>query len=529
MSARAKPKAITKAFEPDIGLLQAMNDEDLFGPVFAADSFWTWKVVAKIIDGIALTEKREIALFEEATGRPYNRQARRQWRRLFILAGRRGGKDRFESAIAVWRACLCANWHEHLSAGEQNVVILVSTDRRQASILRRYCEGLLEAPLLAAEVTGRKVNEGIIEFRNSASIEIITADQALIRGRSAIAVLGTETSHWTTDENSACSDEEILAAAEPSMSMCPDGGLMVMASTVYRKKGLMHRVYQESHGNEQSDDLVWFAPSRVMNPALPESVVSKQIEKDPARYQAEFNNVWRTDVSNFLAMEIVTGATDWGIVERPPLGGIHYEAFPDASSGTGQDSFAMAIGHRLNDEARSLIVDAIRERKPRFVAADVIKEFAELLRSYGIHEVTSDNFAAGFSADEWARNGIRFKPCKNSTAENYLCALPLLASKRAHLLDNPTLRTQLCGLERRVVSGHEIVDHQQRASAHDDVSAAVCGLLAEMAAHTPLIITREHVAALAARGPYRGSSPGFPHLGERAALQRQRMMRRYGG
>lgn len=448
---KASP-AIRKPFQPDIGLLASMNDPQLFGPTFEADSFWTWKTVAKIIDGIALTEKREIALFEEATGRPYNRQARRDvqrhgpWRRLFIEVGRRGGKDRFLSAIAVWRACLCSDWHAHLSAGEQAVVILVSTDRRQAAILRRYCEGLLEVPLLAAEVTNRKVNEGIIEFRNSASIEIITADQALIRGRSAIAILGTETSHWTTDETSACSDEEIIAAAEPSMAMCPDGGLLVMASTVYRKKGVMYRVYQQSHGNEQSDDLVWFASSQRMNEQLSDSVVSKQIAKDPARYRAEFFNEWRTDVSNFLAMEIVDGATDWGVSERAPERGISYQAYADPASGTGQDSFGLAIGHRLNDKSRSLIVDVLRERKPRFVAADVIREYAQLLRLYGVHEIVSDNFAAGFSADEWARNGIRFRACKNTTAENYLCTLPTLTSKRAHLLDSPVLRSQLAEL-----------------------------------------------------------------------------------
>jgi hypothetical protein len=63
-------------------------------------------VVAKLIDGLPLTEPRELALFEQCTGRPYNRQARR---RIVILVGRRGGKDRFLSAVGVWRAALCAD------------------------------------------------------------------------------------------------------------------------------------------------------------------------------------------------------------------------------------------------------------------------------------------------------------------------------------------------------------------------------------------------------------------------------------
>ena len=53
----------------------------------------------------------------------------------------------------------------------------------------------------------------------------------------------------------------------------------------------------------------------------------------------------------------------------------------------------------------------------------------------------------------------------------------LLTSKRARLLDDVTTRTQLASLERKVVSGHEIVTHPSSASAHDDVAASVCGCL----------------------------------------------------
>jgi hypothetical protein len=61
---------------PLITLSAALIDPDYFGHVFRAPSFWTWRAVAKLIDGLPLTEAREIKLFEECTGRPYNRQAR---------------------------------------------------------------------------------------------------------------------------------------------------------------------------------------------------------------------------------------------------------------------------------------------------------------------------------------------------------------------------------------------------------------------------------------------------------------------
>src|SRR5690349_24988466 len=88
---------------PVITLTRALSDPGLLGAPFQSLSFWTWKVVAKLIDGLPLSGRREIELFEQCTGRSYNRQSRSAVRRLIVLAGRRAGKDRFLSAVAVWR------------------------------------------------------------------------------------------------------------------------------------------------------------------------------------------------------------------------------------------------------------------------------------------------------------------------------------------------------------------------------------------------------------------------------------------
>jgi hypothetical protein len=60
---------------PLVTLTDALTDLDWFGRTFASPSFWTWKVVAKLIDGIALTEQREcgcscyLALIQPSAGR----------------------------------------------------------------------------------------------------------------------------------------------------------------------------------------------------------------------------------------------------------------------------------------------------------------------------------------------------------------------------------------------------------------------------------------------------------------------------
>jgi hypothetical protein len=458
---------------PLISLWQALRDTNLLGEPFQAGSFWTWKTVAKLIDGIPLREN-EIELFRQCTGRL--ELPTKPVRRLILLVGRRGGKDRFMSAVAVWRAALCADWHRHLSAGEQAVVMLLGADRKQAVILRRYCEGFLDMPMLAQEVVRR--TDEVIEFRNGASLEIATNDARLVRGRSAIAVLGSECAYWKTDEKAASSDEEVVAAAEPSMAMCPDGGMVLLGSSVNRKKGYMYRKYKELHGNDDSDDICWFAPSRVMNPKLPQHLIDKALAEDELKAGAEYLNRFREDSSDFISLDLVERFSDLGIYERPPQRAVNYVAYCDPAGGTGSDSFTIAIAHRQYGQNDTVWLDLVRERKPPFVPAAVISEFSELLRFYGIREVQGDKFAGGFHADEWQRNGIIFKASTKTTSENYLYALPMLLSGRARLLDNPRLRTQLAALERHAqAGGRETVTHAHVASAHDDLAASACGAL----------------------------------------------------
>jgi hypothetical protein len=464
-------------FRPDISLSRALTEPSLFGKVFAAASFWTWRTVAKLIDGLPLTEPRELDLFKQCTGRTQllNRHERRSLRRFLLLVGRRGGKDRFLSAVAVWRAALCTDWRRYISAGEQAVVLLLGRDRKQAAILRRYCHGLLQTEALKREVL--RETRDVIEFRNGATLEIASNDASLVRGRSAIAVIGSEACHWKHDETSASSDEEVVGAAEPSMAMCPDGGLLLLGSSVHRQRGYCYRKYKELHGNDQAEDVCWFAPSKLMNPKLPQSVVDAAIREDPHRGGAEFGNRWREDMDDFIPLDAIESVTDFGTLERLPQPGISYVAFMDASTGTGSDSFTLCITHRPLFGEDIVTVDAVRERKPRFVPAEVIREYAALLKFYGISEVRGDSFGGGLVSDEWLRHGITFKPSDYTTSENYLRALPIFLAKRCRLVDSAALRQQLASLERHVSGTRETVSHPNVASAHDDLATAVCGAL----------------------------------------------------
>ncbi|MGB3864520.1 MAG: hypothetical protein WBA29_02685 [Xanthobacteraceae bacterium] len=483
-----------------ITLAAAMRDVNLLGAPFQAPTFWPWHCVAKVISGERL-DKREAELFRQCTGR--TKLPSGPVRNLILLVGRRGGKDRFMSAVAIYRAALAAKWHEIMSPGELAVGLLLGADKKQARILRRYCQGLLAAPMLKALVS-RNVDE-VIEFRNGAALEIATNDAELVRGRSAIAVLGTECCFWVTNAASASNDEEVVGAAEPCMAMCPDGGLLLMASSVYRKRGYMHRRWKELHGNDDAEDICWLAPSRVMNRALPADVETKAMRQDPQRAKAEFGSQWREDVSDFLPIDILEAATDFGVRERSPLRNVKYYAFVDAAGGTGKDAFSIAIAHR--DPDGTAVLDFLRERKPRFVPAAVVKEYAEILRLYRISSIKGDRYSAGWNADEWGRAGINYEASEQTKSELYLAALPMLLSGQVRLLDVPVLRQQFASLERRVhSSGRESVDDNGSASANDDLSNAVAGAIVQISSHpAPLIVSSEVLARSAQSVPRRSS------------------------
>jgi hypothetical protein len=454
----------------NISLAAAMRDPMLLGGPFAAPTFAPWLCVSKVLSGESL-DRREAALFRKCTGR--SRLPRKPVHKLFMVIGRRGGKSRFLSAVAVHAAALAGDWRSLLSAGERGVVLLLGADRRQAAVLKRYASGLIAAsPLISAEVVRETGDE--IEFRNGSVLEIGTNDYRAVRARTVLALIGDEACFWRTDEEAASSDEEVMAAAEPSMATTPGGGLLLLASSPYMKRGLLYRRWRELTGNDATDDVCWTAGSRVMNPALAQAVVDRAMADDPQRARAEFAAEWRDDLSDFVPSDVVEASTDFGVRERAPVPGVRYVAFTDAAGGTGSDSFTLAIGHREADG--SAVLDVLRERKPRFVPAAVVAEYAGLLRLYRVDRVTGDRFAGGWASDEWARAGVRYEASARTKSELYLTGLPLLLSGRARLLDIAALRQQLANLERRIHrGGRERVDHAP--SRHDDAANAAMGAL----------------------------------------------------
>jgi hypothetical protein len=123
---RRSASTISKApAEPSLNIIAALDDERLFLPWFRGPSWNNWRTVLKAAYGLPLTDDETTFFKSIAGGRePPGRQVRELW----IIAGRRAGKDAIASAIAAFSAALF-NQQDRLRPGERALIACLAVDR----------------------------------------------------------------------------------------------------------------------------------------------------------------------------------------------------------------------------------------------------------------------------------------------------------------------------------------------------------------------------------------------------------------
>ena len=93
------------------------------------------------------------------------------------------------------------------------------------------------------------------------------------------------------------------------------GGMLLCASSPYARRGALWDAYRK-HFGQDSSVLIWKAPTRVMNPSVPQSVIDAAIEADPSSAAAEYMAEFRVDLEPFVSREVAEAAVDPGVFER---------------------------------------------------------------------------------------------------------------------------------------------------------------------------------------------------------------------
>jgi hypothetical protein len=164
----------------------------------------------------------------------------------------------------------------------------------------------------------------------------------------------------------------------------------------------------------------------------------------------------------------------------------------------------------------------VREERPPFSPADVVAEFARLLKTYRVGSVVGDRYAGEWPRERFREHGVDYEPAEKTRSELYGELLPLLNSGSVELLDHPRLIAQLCDLERRTGrSGRDSIDHSPRG--HDDLINAAAGAIVECRSAT----SRELVLGSVPLGPSRPMN-GIANPFHPAYSARPLRLRRWG-
>ena len=255
------------------------------------------------------------------------------------------------------------------------------------------------------------------------TIEVVTRSYRTVRGRSVCVAVLDELAFWR-DDDSANPDAEVLNAIRASMATFGGDAMVIAGSSPYASRGVLWDAFRRWFGKDDARNLVWQAATRVMNPTVSQEFIDEEYERDPASAVAEYGAEFRSDVAEFVSMDVLDACTADDLFEIPPMSGTAYVAFVDPSGGS-SDSMTLAIAHHDDGVA---VLDCIREVRAPFQPEAVVEDFCRTLASYGIAKVTGDRYAGEWPREQFSKSNVTYMPTERVKSDIYRDALPLLNS-----------------------------------------------------------------------------------------------------
>lgn len=484
---------------------------EFLGSTYAAPSRRAWATLAKAMGAEQLTGE-ELAVLTKLTAR--TSAPVEPARETYVIAGRRSGKSQFAAAAAVHACAL--DYSASLAVGEVATVAVVACDRAQAQTVFRYAKGFIEqCEVLRREVVREVADE--IEFAHNVRLEVHTADFRRVRGRTFACVIFDEAAFMKSEESTS-PDVELRRAVLPGLATLP-GARLIAISSPWARRGLMFEQHARHYG-KPSNTLVVQADSRSLNPSLSAVTVEEALEADPEAARAEWLGEFRSDLAQFLPDELLDRAVAPGRAELAPqlvpaTGSPRRTHFFVDPSGGRHDAMTLS-GVCLSDSGK-LVQTVVRGVSPPFDPAQVVEEFAALVRSYGAGAVTGDRFSGEWVVSAFAKHGIAYVVSDLTRSEIYAASLPLFAQGKVELLDHRRTLAEFRALERRArAGGREFIDHGPRGS--DDFANATAGALVLASRHARAVSADElarsiHIEPLRVLDEYHDSGGGpYPFL-----------------
>jgi hypothetical protein len=450
-----------------VTLRQALAAKQYFGGQLDGDSWAAWRVLLLAIMGEELTAD-ELVIFQAITNR--QKAPAEPVREFTGVIGRRGGKSRAMAVLTSYIAT-CIDHRTVLAPGERGVIPVLAQTREQSSSVFNFICGALEASPALRGLIENKTAE-TLSLATGVDVTVRPASFRSVRGISAVAAICDECAFWRSDEVSINPDVEIIRALRPSLLITK--GPLISISSPYARRGYLWNTYRRHFGPDGNPKvLVAQASSQTMNPSVDMDWIAEQFDEDPVAAEAEYNAQFRSDVAEFVSLDVLEACVAPGLFEIAPMGGVHYTAFCDPSGGS-SDSMTLAIAHR--ESAGVAVLDCVREVRAPFQPESAVEDFCRTLAQYRVTTVTGDRYGGEWPAEQFRKRNVHYLPSEKSKSDIYKDILPILNSGKCQLLDDRRLIGQFNGLERRTArGGRDSIDHGP--GRHDDLANAVAGAL----------------------------------------------------
>lgn len=457
--------------KPRISIIDAIRDGNIIGDTLSAAQ----EAALKAVYGLRL-EGEQLALAQQMAGSAW--QPGVEQREAVFICGRRSGKsDKLAANVAIYEAF----FRDHsLSAGETGIVLLLAQNMRQAKVVKGYIEGKIErSPVLRRHVVANRSQE--LELDNRITIAIHPASFRSIRGLSVVCCICDEIAFWWTEDNYANPDVEVIRAVRPAMATFPYGKLLLVSSP-YTMGGVLWDAWRARDTDPHT--LVWHAPTRLMNPTVPESFLKREQSRDPENFRREYEAEFTEAISSFLPAEAIAACVIKGRTELPPQDGARYCAAVDAAYKG--DAFTLAIAHK-DREKKTVALDLLAAwqgtRQDPLKLSAVMPQIQAICKRYGVYNVLGDQFGAEPLKDAFNRHRLKYDErtfTNQSKADIYATLRTRIMDGSVELLDHEASLKELRGLELENLPGGGIrIGHGRHSRGHDDYADAIALAVSE--------------------------------------------------
>jgi hypothetical protein len=450
---------------PPITIIEAIRDPNIIGDCLSVAQ----EAALRAVYGLPL-EGEQLALAQQMAGAAWRPGV--EYREAVFICGRRSGKsDKLAANAAIFEAF----FRDHnLSAGETGVVLLLAQNMRQAKIVKGYIEGKINrSPILSRHVVASRSQE--LELDNGIIIAIHPASFRSIRGLSVVCCICDEIAFWWTEDTYANPDAAVIQAVRPAMATFHHGKLL-MVSSPYTMSGVLWDAWRAR--DSDANTLVWHAPTRLMNPTVPESFLRREQARDPENFRREYLAEFTEAISSFLSAEAIEACVVPGRTELAPKENTTYCAAVDAAYKG--DAFTLAIAH--NDRERGMVITDLlagwqgsREQPLRL--GEVMLQLQSICKRYSVYRVLGDQFGAEPLKDAFGRHGLCYEErtfTLSSKGDIYGTLRARIQDGTIELLDHPASLKELRGLELENLPGGGIrIGHGRHTRGHDDYADAL--------------------------------------------------------